>query len=82
MRAAELMAALCLATDLATELPLEHGLHSALVATRLARRLGVDIATATQSFYGCLLFHAGCTAGLSSAATCSTTVPSCRISTR
>ena len=64
VRAAELTAALCLATDLATELPLEHGLHSTLVAMRLAQRLGVDAETATQTYYGCLLFHAGCTAGV------------------
>ena len=62
VRAAELIAALCLATDLATELPFEHGLHSTLVAMRLADRLGVDPETAVQTYYGCLLFYAGCTA--------------------
>jgi HD-GYP domain-containing protein (c-di-GMP phosphodiesterase class II) len=64
VRAAELTAALCLATDLATELPLEHGLHATMVAMRLADRLGVDADTARQAYYGCLLFHAGCTAGV------------------
>lgn len=44
------------------ELPLEHGLHSTLVAMRLAERLGVDPEVATQTYYGCLLFYAGCTA--------------------
>src|SRR5687767_9239720 len=61
-RAAELIAALCLATDLGTGLPFEHGLHSTVFAMRLADRLGVDADTATQTYYGCLLFYVGCTA--------------------
>lgn len=48
--------------DLGAELPFEHGLHSTLVAMRLAERLGVDSETAAQTYYACLLFHAGCTA--------------------
>jgi len=52
---------LCLATDLGMGLPLEHGLQSTLVAMRLADHLGVDSATASQTYYGCLLFHVGCT---------------------
>jgi len=56
------IAALCLATDLGTGLPFEHGLHSTLVAMRLGERLGVDSETASQTYYGCLLFYAGCTA--------------------
>jgi HD-GYP domain-containing protein (c-di-GMP phosphodiesterase class II) len=62
VRAAEIIAALCLATDLATSLPFEHGLHSTLVAMRLAERLGVDPETASHTYYACLLFYAGCTA--------------------
>lgn len=62
VRTVEVTASLCLATDLAMGLPLEHGLHSALIAARLAERLGVDQDTARQSFYGSLLFYAGCTA--------------------
>jgi HD-GYP domain-containing protein (c-di-GMP phosphodiesterase class II) len=61
VRSAELVAALCLATDLGMGYPLEHGLHTTLVAARLADRLGVDDATASQTYYACLLFHAGCT---------------------
>ncbi|MGH3647069.1 MAG: HD-GYP domain-containing protein, partial [Micromonosporaceae bacterium] len=61
VRAAEVIAALCLATDLGMGLPLEHGLHSTLVAMRLAERLGVDPETASQAYYGCLLFYVGCT---------------------
>ena len=62
VRAAELIAALSLATDLGALLPLEHGLHSTLVAVRLGERLGVDAETARQTYYACLLFYVGCTA--------------------
>jgi HD-GYP domain-containing protein (c-di-GMP phosphodiesterase class II) len=62
VRAAEVMAALSLATDLGIGVPLEHGLQSTLVAMRLAERLGVDPDTASQTYYACLLFYVGCTA--------------------
>ena len=62
VRAAEVIAALCLATDLGMELPFEHGLHSTLFAMRLCERLGVDSETASQTYYACLLLYAGCTA--------------------
>jgi len=62
VRAAEVIAALSLATDLGIGVPLEHGLHSTLVAMRLAERLGVDAETASQTYYACLLFYVGCTA--------------------
>jgi HD-GYP domain-containing protein (c-di-GMP phosphodiesterase class II) len=62
VRAAEMIAALCLATDLGMGLPFEHGLHSTLVAMRIADRLGVDPETASQTYYACLLMYAGCTA--------------------
>ena len=42
VRAAEVIGALCLATDLGMGFPFEHGLHSTLIAMRLADRLGVD----------------------------------------
>jgi HD-GYP domain-containing protein (c-di-GMP phosphodiesterase class II) len=61
VRAAEVIGALCLATDLGMGFPFEHGLQSTLAATRLADRLGVDPATASQVYYACLLSHAGCT---------------------
>ncbi|HEY7631481.1 MAG TPA: HD domain-containing phosphohydrolase [Thermoleophilaceae bacterium] len=61
VRSAELVAALCLATDLGMGFPFEHGLHSTLIAARLSERLGVDRATASQTYYACLLSHAGCT---------------------
>jgi HD-GYP domain-containing protein (c-di-GMP phosphodiesterase class II) len=61
VRAAEVIGALCLATDLGMGFPFEHGLHTTLVATRLAEHVGVDPATASQTYYACLLSHAGCT---------------------
>ena len=61
VRAAEVIGALCLATDLGMGFPFEHGLQSTLVATRLADTLGVDPATASQTYYACLLSHSGCT---------------------
>jgi HD-GYP domain-containing protein (c-di-GMP phosphodiesterase class II) len=62
VRTAEVVAALCLATDLGMGLPLEQGLKATSVAMRIADRLGVDPATARQIYFGCLLFYAGCTA--------------------
>ncbi|MFW6079157.1 MAG: HD domain-containing phosphohydrolase [Gemmatimonadota bacterium] len=62
VRAAELIAALSLATDLGTGLPLEHGLESTLFAMRLGERLGIDDDVARQTYYACLLFYIGCTA--------------------
>jgi HD-GYP domain-containing protein (c-di-GMP phosphodiesterase class II) len=54
-------ATLCLATDLGMGFPFEQGLHGTLVAMRLADRLGVDRATASQTYYACLLMYSGCT---------------------
>jgi HD-GYP domain-containing protein (c-di-GMP phosphodiesterase class II) len=62
VRAAELIATLCLATDLGVGLPFEHGLQSTRVAMRLGERLGIDATTASQTYYACLLFYSGCTA--------------------
>jgi HD-GYP domain-containing protein (c-di-GMP phosphodiesterase class II) len=61
VRTAEVIGALCLATDLGMGFPFEHGLHETLIAMRLAERLGVDRETAAQTYYACLLSHAGCT---------------------
>jgi HD-GYP domain-containing protein (c-di-GMP phosphodiesterase class II) len=61
VRTAELIAALCLATDLGMALPFEHGLQTTVIAMRLANRLGVDRRTASETYYACLLSHAGCT---------------------
>jgi putative nucleotidyltransferase with HDIG domain len=62
VRTAEVVGSLCLATDLGMGQPFGLGLGSTVVAMRLADRLGVDAATAVQTYYGCLLFYAGCTA--------------------
>ena len=61
VRTAEVIGALCLATDLGIGLPFEHGLQSTIFAMRLADSLGVDAETAVQIYYGCLLFYVGCT---------------------
>jgi HD-GYP domain-containing protein (c-di-GMP phosphodiesterase class II) len=61
VRTAELIAALCLATDLGMAFPFEHGLQTTVIAMRLANRLGVDRRTASETYYACLLSHAGCT---------------------
>jgi HD-GYP domain-containing protein (c-di-GMP phosphodiesterase class II) len=61
VRTAELIAALCLATDLGMGFPFEHGLHTTLIAMRLVDKLGVDRRTASETYYACLLSHAGCT---------------------
>jgi HD-GYP domain-containing protein (c-di-GMP phosphodiesterase class II) len=61
VRTAEVIAALCLATDLGMAFPFEHGLHTTVIAMRLADRLGVDRRTASETYYACLLSHAGCT---------------------
>jgi response regulator RpfG family c-di-GMP phosphodiesterase/DNA-binding CsgD family transcriptional regulator len=62
IRAAEVIAALSLATDLSLGMEFEHGLRSTLVAMRLCDRLGVDAETASQTYYACLLMYVGCTA--------------------
>ena len=61
VRTAELIAALCLATDLGMAFPFEHGLHTTLIAMRLADKLGVDREAACETYYASLLSHAGCT---------------------
>ena len=61
VRTAEVVASLSLTTDLAMGLPLEHGLESAVLGSRLAVSLGVDDATATEAYYGSLLYYIGCT---------------------
>ncbi len=60
VRAAEVVGALCLATDLGMGLPFEHGLQSTLFAARLGERLGADPDTLRQAYYACLLFHSAC----------------------
>ena len=61
VRAAEVIGALCLATDLGMGFPFEHGLHTTLIATRLADRLGVDRTIVSETYYASMLAHSGCT---------------------
>jgi HD-GYP domain-containing protein (c-di-GMP phosphodiesterase class II) len=61
VRAAELIAAACLATDLSMGFPFEHGLHATLMAMRLADLLDVDRETESQTYYASLLMYSGCT---------------------
>jgi HD-GYP domain-containing protein (c-di-GMP phosphodiesterase class II) len=61
VRTAELIGALCLATDLGMAFPFEHGLHTTLIATRLAGKLGIERESACETYYASLLSHAGCT---------------------
>ena len=60
-RAAEIIAAACLATDLGMGFPFEHGLHGTLMAMRLAQLLEVDPEIDSQTYYASLLMYAGCT---------------------
>jgi len=61
VRAAEIIASTCLATDLGMGFPFEHGLHGTLMAMSLADLLDVDAETASQTYYACLLMYSGCT---------------------
>jgi hypothetical protein len=61
VRAAEVVASLCLATDLGMGFPFEHGLHATLVTMRLCRALDADHETLSRTYYACLLMYAGCT---------------------
>jgi HD-GYP domain-containing protein (c-di-GMP phosphodiesterase class II) len=61
VRAAEIIAAACLATDLGMGFPFEHGLHGTLMAMRLADLLDVDPEIESQTYYASLLMYSGCT---------------------
>jgi HD-GYP domain-containing protein (c-di-GMP phosphodiesterase class II) len=61
VRAAELIAATCLATDLAMGFPFEHGLRATSMTMRLAERCDVDHGTASQAYHASLLMYVGCT---------------------
>ena len=64
VRAAEIIAATCLATDLGMGFPFEHGLHGTLMAMKLADLLDVDRETESQTYYASLLMYSGCTTDL------------------
>ena len=61
VRAAEIVASLCLATDLGMGFPFEHGFHATLMALRLADLLDVDDETRRDTYYACLMVYVGCT---------------------
>lgn len=61
IRAAEVVAASCLATDLGMGFPFEHGLQAMLITMRLADMLDIDSETASQTYYVSLLMYSGCT---------------------
>jgi HD-GYP domain-containing protein (c-di-GMP phosphodiesterase class II) len=61
IRAAELVAALSLATDLGTGQPLEHALRTAVLAVRLAELAGASPEEAADAYYVALLHASGCT---------------------
>lgn len=61
MRTAEVIAAMCLATDLGMRFPFEHGLHATLTTMRLCEALDVDDDTAVSTYFASLLMYAGCT---------------------
>jgi HD-GYP domain-containing protein (c-di-GMP phosphodiesterase class II)/DNA-binding CsgD family transcriptional regulator len=61
VRAAEVIASMCLATDLGMGFPFEHGFHATLTTMRLCGMLDVDDDTASRTYYACLLMYAGCT---------------------
>lgn len=61
VRAAEVIASLCLATDLAMGIPFEHGLQATLVTMRLCRALDADQETLSRTYYASLLMYVGCT---------------------
>lgn len=62
LRCADLLAALSLVTDLGMGNPPEAAMRGCLLATALARRLGVDEATVADVYYTTLLRYVGCTA--------------------
>lgn len=62
VRAAEVIAALSLATDLGHGADFEHRLRSTLIAMRLGEHLGVDHRTARETYCACLLQYVGWTA--------------------
>ncbi|MPZ53496.1 MAG: HD domain-containing protein [Acidimicrobiia bacterium] len=61
VRAAEIVASVCLATDLGMGFPFEHGFHATLTAMRLADLVGVDEETKRHTYYACLMVYVGCT---------------------
>jgi HD-GYP domain-containing protein (c-di-GMP phosphodiesterase class II) len=62
LRLADLLAGLSVASDLGFGLPPETAMRSCLLATALARNLGLTEEEVADTFYASLLFHVGCPA--------------------
>jgi HD-GYP domain-containing protein (c-di-GMP phosphodiesterase class II)/DNA-binding CsgD family transcriptional regulator len=62
LRLADLLAALSLETDLGMGHPPEESMRTCLLATHLARRIGVPEAEVAPVYWTALLMHVGCTA--------------------
>jgi HD-GYP domain-containing protein (c-di-GMP phosphodiesterase class II) len=62
LRLADLLAGLSIASDLGFGLPPETAMRSCLLATGLARTLGLSEKEVSDTFYASLLFHVGCPA--------------------
>jgi HD-GYP domain-containing protein (c-di-GMP phosphodiesterase class II) len=60
LRLADLLAGLSVACDLGFGLPPETAMRSCLLATGLARKLGLSEDEVGDTFYASLLFHVGC----------------------
>jgi HD-GYP domain-containing protein (c-di-GMP phosphodiesterase class II) len=61
IRAAELVAALSIATDLGTGQPLEHALRTAVLAVRIGELAGASTGDLADAYYVALLHASGCT---------------------
>lgn len=61
IRAAELVAALSVATDLGTGQPLEHAIRTAVLAVRLGELAGASAEDLADTYYVALLHASGCT---------------------
>src|SRR3954454_12693112 len=68
VRAAELVAALSIATDLGTGQPLEHALRTAVLAVRLGELAGATTRELSDTYYVALLHASGCTSNAHEAA--------------
>jgi hypothetical protein len=61
IRLADLLAGLSLVSDLGFAQPPEEAMRRCIIATALARRLGLDEAEVADTYYTALLEHIGCT---------------------
>ena len=61
LRAAEVVAAISLATDLGTGQPLEHALRTAILSAHLAELAGASTQERSDAYYVALLHSSGCT---------------------